>query len=858
MNAERLRQIRAIFELAAAAGREDRGAVLDRECRGDPELRQAVAELLEADERPDPLLIPPDQKDGPGAPGSRIGAYRILWQIGSGGMGAVYLAARADEAFEREVAIKVVHPAARSWEVIHRFEREREIVARLDHPHIARLYDGGETEDGTPYLVMEYVDGVPITHYADEHQLTLRQRLELFTTVCGAVEYAHRNLVVHRDLKPSNILVTAQGVVKLVDFGIAKLLDAGTAGETQPSAVALTPEYASPEQIRGGPISTLSDVYSLGMALYELLAGTRPFQAAAPSPLEMARAVCEDEPPRPSAASGSKQLRGDLDNIILKALHKEPERRYSSVEQLRADVQRYLDGMPVIARRDTLGYRAWRFAGRHRGAVAASALFVAGLIAAVIVTSSAARVARGHARVAAEQRALAERRSREADQRRDEARRAQQVAEAERRKAEQRLRNNRELASAIVQFPAAIRDARLKEDAARIIARRAEQSLARLVASDETDPQLAKSLAAVRDVVRDYAPLSEPKRRLPKGWLIAGTAPNEFDAGVDQSIAHSGRASGFIRGRTSWPTGYGALEQIVTALPYRGKRVRFSAYVRSENLRGTASVFVTVYGEEGAIRNAGGHAEIPHDGVWARREIVFDAPETADRILLGVLLGSPATVWIDDAALEAVDRSVPLTNVAFRPGPVNLGLDAPEEERGGPQRGVPPGWFLTGTALREYRVSLEKNAYSGSPAAVLRSVIPAPTGFGTLMQSLDARAYRRKRVRFSAFIKSADVTNRAMLWMRADNAGQEVAAFDNMQKRPIQGATDWKRYEIVLDIPETAQTLNLGALLNGPGTISVSRFSLETVDSSVAVTADPPRPIQSPAPANLDFEDLGG
>jgi hypothetical protein len=554
VDTERLRRIRTVFEAVTNAEDGERRSVLERECGGDRELKAAVSELLAADEEPDALLVPPERRPGPGAPGERIGAYRTLRQIGSGGMGAVYLAARDDDAFERQVAVKLVHPAARSREVIHRFEREREIVARLDHPNIARLFDGGATEDGTPYFVMEYVDGAPITRYSDERGLGIRERLELFSTVCAAVEYAHRNLVVHRDLKPSNILVTGQGVVKLVDFGIAKLLDPETVQETRPSALALTPEYASPEQIRGGAISTLSDVYSLGMVLYELLAGTRPFSATTSSPLEMARLVCEEEPARPSDVSGVKQLRGDLDNIVLKALHKEPERRYSSVEQFRADIQRYLNGLPVTARKDTVGYRAWRFVGRHRGAVAVSALVVVGLVAAVVVSVSAARmamreraVAREQAQEAAAQRTLAERRSREAAQQRDEAQRSQQAAEAERQKAEQRLRDSRALASAIVTFPAAIHDARVKEEATQVIAERAEQSLGRLVASGGADPELARAWAAARNMVRDYTPPPNVYERLPKGWYIAG--PIDFEAGVDSAVTHSGRASGFLRAR---------------------------------------------------------------------------------------------------------------------------------------------------------------------------------------------------------------------------------------------------------------------------------------------------------------------
>jgi len=322
---------------------------------------------------------------------SRIGPYRLLRTLGIGGMGEVFLAERADAEFEQQVAIKVVTGGAFSRNVQSRLKTERQILAHLDHPNIARLLDGGSLPDGTAYLVMEYVDGVPIDAYCDSNRLDLAARLKLFQTVCEAVHYAHQNLVVHRDIKPSNILVTAAGVPKLLDFGIAKLLDERQAVHntllvTQADLRIMTPDYASPEQIRGQPITTTSDVYVLGVLLYRLLAGCGPFVLASTRLPDIERAICEKDPAAPSHAVHNDEspraraiaearktsagrlrraLRGDLDNIVLMAMRKEPERRYGSSQQLASDIQRHLDGKPVIARRDTLRYRATKFARRH-------------------------------------------------------------------------------------------------------------------------------------------------------------------------------------------------------------------------------------------------------------------------------------------------------------------------------------------------------------------------------------------------------------------------------------------------------------------------------------------------------------
>jgi eukaryotic-like serine/threonine-protein kinase len=352
-------------------------------------IEQASAEAVEPP-------IGPIERDG-----ARLGAYRLVRRIGTGGMGEVYLAERDDAQYRKQVAIKMVRSGLPGPTVVKRLRAERQILAHLDHPNIARLLDGGATDDGIPYLVMEYIHGEPIDSYCDARRLGLRARLVLFRDVCAAVHHAHRNLVVHRDLKPPNILVTNSGVAKLLDFGIAKLLDPertlGTQALTQADVRVLTPQHAAPEQLRGDAVTTAADVYALGNLLYVLLCGCSPFDLIGKRLPEVARIVCEQMPHRPSARIGehdpdarayvaecrsttpervARELRGDLDTIVLTALRKEPGRRYQSAEQLAADVERYLSGMPLVAREDTWAYRTHKFVRRHRVAVAASALAV--------------------------------------------------------------------------------------------------------------------------------------------------------------------------------------------------------------------------------------------------------------------------------------------------------------------------------------------------------------------------------------------------------------------------------------------------------------------------------------------------
>jgi serine/threonine-protein kinase len=383
---DRWRRIEALFHQASDIDKEARTAFLDQVCEGDPELRAELDSLLSSSDR---TLF--DLKNSVSAEAGRmldrssvaiekIGVYRLIRTLGEGGMGAVYLGARDDDQYERLVAIKLIRAGlSQSASLQLRFRTERQILANLDHPNIARLLDGGITPDGSPYLVMEYIDGVALDRYCDQRKLSLDARLRLFRTLCAAVDYAHRHLVVHRDIKPMNVLVTEDGSPKLLDFGIAKLLDPYQPGcdpaVTRVSQRLLTPDYASPEQLLGKAVSTATDVYALGVLLFELLTGQLPFASAGKDPMAQSRAICEDQPPLPSEVclvtghlppAEARALRGDIDSIILKALRKSPERRYASASQLLVEIDRHLAGHAVEAADDGIVYRVGKFVRRHR------------------------------------------------------------------------------------------------------------------------------------------------------------------------------------------------------------------------------------------------------------------------------------------------------------------------------------------------------------------------------------------------------------------------------------------------------------------------------------------------------------
>ena len=466
MTPARWASVKQVTLAALERTESERSPWLAEACAGDDALRRDVESLLAAHAKAGDFLERPGVAVTGGAEaiaaaalqgspsldtGRAVGPYRIIRELGQGGMGVVRLAERADATFEKQVAIKVVRGGLAGDLAMQRFRDERRILATLDHPNIARLLDGGATDDGLPYLVMEYVDGVPVDLYCQA--MPVRRRLELFRQVCAAVQYAHQHLVIHRDLKARNILVTSDGTPKLLDFGIAKLLDPGTAPEdqTRTGARALTLDGASPEQVRGEPMTVTSDVYSLGVLLYRLLTGQSPYGPGRRTDAELMHAICEEAPVRPSdvAAPSARELRGDLDVIVLKALRKEPERRYASVEPLAEDLRRYLAGHPVSARPDSLRYRAGKFIARHRVAVVAAAVVVVALAAAFVETSR------------------------------------------QRARAERRLTDVRKLAgSFLFEFHDAIKDLSGATAARELVVKKAADYLTQLSAEESSDPTL--------------------------------------------------------------------------------------------------------------------------------------------------------------------------------------------------------------------------------------------------------------------------------------------------------------------------------------------------------------------------------
>jgi serine/threonine protein kinase/tetratricopeptide (TPR) repeat protein len=435
LDKEKINIVKSVFEQALDIDLKERQKFLDDKCGDDKELKKEVLSLLDAHNQTDDFLeIPPNIKEKKSPTekdqfiGKHIGNYLIEAEAGVGGMGIVYKGKRDDKEFEHKVAIKILRHQFNSEYIVKRFQNERQTLANLQHPNIARLLDGGTTDEGLPYLVMEYIDGKSLIEYCDEKNLNISQRLEIFRLVCGAVQYAHQNLVVHRDIKPGNVLVNKEGRPKLLDFGIAKLMDEelneNEEGLTKTGMWHLTPEYASPEQIKGESITTRSDIYSLGILLYQLLTGHQAYRITVNSPVAIGKIITNEQVIKPSdkfqsteeisSSDGTikhitpqsisnlrnekpekifQHLKGDIDNIILKAIHKDPDRRYTSAEQFSEDIRRHLIGLPVIARKDTLKYRFSKFVHRHKVGVAISFLFIAFLILSVIVVSWQASVA---------------------------------------------------------------------------------------------------------------------------------------------------------------------------------------------------------------------------------------------------------------------------------------------------------------------------------------------------------------------------------------------------------------------------------------------------------------------------------
>lgn len=525
MDPKRWKEVKSFLERSLEVPTVERPAFLDAECH-DPEIRSEVESLLGFDDRDSGALETPAVNSMlPGRssisipPGYRIGKYQIDREIGEGGMGTVYLAHRADGEFEQKVAIKLIKGGVDLESLQRRFLNERRILASLEHPNIARLIDGGTTDDRLPYLVMEYVEGTPITDYAEAKDLNIVERLDLFRDVCAAVSVAHQNLIIHRDLKPSNILVGKDGIPKLLDFGIAKILTADESGRTQTQHFAFTPDYASPEQIRGENLTTSTDVYSLGVVLCEMLTGRRPLSFEGKGIGQIVNIASQTSPARPSTlvarAEEVKPLRGDLDNVVLKALSKDPDRRYSTVDQFAEDIRRHLKGLPVRARQDTFSYRASKFVRRNPLLAGSAALTFLILVAGIIATTYLAR-----------------------------------QAEAERIRAENRFNDVRALANSFIfEINEKIEESPIK--ARELLVTRAIEYLDKLTGEAEGDDGLKAELASAYEKIGDVqAELFNPSLGNPGDALRSHTKaldlreglwrnrPTDTDIGMDFARSH--------------------------------------------------------------------------------------------------------------------------------------------------------------------------------------------------------------------------------------------------------------------------------------------------------------------------------
>jgi predicted Ser/Thr protein kinase len=589
-------------------------------------------------------------------PGDAIGPYRVLRQIGSGGMGVVYLAEKDGELF----AVKILLWS--SPDFYQRFLQEQAILSRLRHPNIARLVDSGQTGDRTPYLVMEYVDGQPIHKYCEQAGLASGARVQLFRQLCAAVIYLHQNLVVHRDLKPGNILVTADGTAKLLDFGIAKLLpghqDAGSAAKTR--AGLMTPDYASPEQVRGGTISTLTDVYALGVLLYELLSGRKPFAEPAAQVHELLRRICEDEPAKPSAASGRLELRGELDNIVLKAMQKEPPARYASVEQLDADLRSHLNGLPVLAQGNSLFYQAGKFVKRNRTGVAAAAIVIVSLFAGVVATSVQAGIARRERTRAQSQAQAAESARAFAEQERTRAETQMAEAQRERGNAERRLAQLQKAAQGAVAVYRSADPGSVPKSTKAMMAENVRNALLALRNEDTLEPRYAPLLDSVSAEVRGNRAAEASAWQVPQGWSAYQSDSGQYRVAVDRQLMFQGKPSLSVLSLVSEPSGSVVVEQEFDAQRYRGGRVRLSGYLRSASLVTQAALVLTADGG-GLESPLSGAATISGTKPWQRHDVVMDIPASAGIIRMAVTLTGPGSLWAANMAFERVSPETPLT-----------------------------------------------------------------------------------------------------------------------------------------------------------------------------------------------------
>ncbi len=680
---EEWQRVRSLFESALEVDAADRQRFLETSCP-DPATRREVESLLELHEQAGTEFLNTPAIAGIVAeedaqfrlrPGQLIGSYEILAEVAQGGMGAVYKAKRADGQYAQEVALKIVRTGFGSELIAVRLRNERQILASLDHPNIARILDGGTTADGLPYYVMEFIDGSSITEYCDLHRLSVEARLELFCQVCAAVQYAHQRLVIHRDVKPSNILITPEGTPKLLDFGIAKVLDKRPSLQdltlTAPGSWMMTPEYASPEQLRGESVTTATDVYSLGLVLYELLTGRRAYRSEGRLPYEFAKLACEADPPKlsgivlaaPSTDAASKpntvaelsalrdatpaklrrRLAGDLDNIVLMALRKEPSRRYTSVEQFAGDIGRHLKQLPVIARNDTLSYRASKFVRRHRVAVVTSSVALVLLMFAFIGTLYEARIAR-----------------------------------QQRIRAEQRFNDVRKVANSLIfEVHDSIRNLAGATDARKLILQDAQVYLDSLASESRSDPSLLRELAAAysklagvqgdpRDVNLGDSAKALQNFRKANELLLAAYSLQPSDRDIGQELAMSylnfapalARAGDLDAGRRCLQKAVDILEPLAAANPDHQKIQR--ALGKAYELRGgdlvdqkQLAAGLEDYRREQAIFERLRIADPKND--YYQREIAFAHKHIAAALL--AMNDLPAALQQEQAAL-AIDSEL--------------------------------------------------------------------------------------------------------------------------------------------------------------------------------------------------------
>lgn len=672
ISVEKLQRAKELFE-AATSSPGARRQIAEAESGRDPELHALLEGMLEADEEPNAILDEPLKISShlleELAPDSRVGPYQIIRQIGSGGMGAVYLAAGSSG--DELVALKLIQWT--SPELLHAFTREIAILSSIRHPNIARLVDTGLTEQKTPYLVMEYVDGESIQSLCQKRGLAIRDRIGLVRQLCSAVHYLHQNLIIHRDIKPGNVLVTRDGTVKLVDFGIAKLLESQPSVPLNATLRIMTPDYASPEQVRGLPVTTLTDVYALGLLLFELLAGMNPFATGKREMHQTLRDICETDPPLPSVAVRSeatgardlsRQLRGELDNIVLKAIRKQPDQRYQSVEQFDDDLARYLNHLPVSAQGESFFYTARKFVSRHRVGVAFATTLLLVLIGGFLAIAYEAGVARMERALAEGHAARAEKQTQVAEEQRKRAEAQSVEAERQREIAERRLAELQDTATRAAQLYSKTRAADGRTDSG-LIAQNARESLLML----QRERALSPKLSILLGTMLTHLSSLPPYWHVPNGWSATESVPNEYYVGIDHAVVHSGKSSLVIRSQVKRPTGGIAVLQTFDATKYRGKRVRFAGYLKLDGVSNGAALYLAFTKENEMLSID--QALVSGTLAWQRHDLVVDVPENADSILIGQQLIGGGIVHADDLSFETVDKSVPLTRTVE---PSNLGF----------------------------------------------------------------------------------------------------------------------------------------------------------------------------------------